>query len=60
MLPSRFDNGLQSSSRELVAVFGADYIEYRERVAMIIPGLRFGRGAGAEQRLAPVPSAAEK
>jgi hypothetical protein len=38
MLPSRFDNGLQSSSRELVAVFGADYIEYRERVAMIDPG----------------------
>jgi protein-S-isoprenylcysteine O-methyltransferase Ste14 len=51
---------IQLEERDLVAVFGARYIEYRERVAMIIPGLRFGRGAGANQRLAPMPSASDR
>jgi protein-S-isoprenylcysteine O-methyltransferase Ste14 len=51
---------IQLEERDLVAVFGARYIEYRERVAMIIPGLRFGRGAGADQRFTPVPSASKR
>ena len=39
--------GIQLEERDLVRFFGKTYLDYRERVAMLVPGLRWKRSPEA-------------
>jgi methanethiol S-methyltransferase len=52
--------GIRLEERDLVRLFGPAYLAYRDRVAMLVPGLRLGRGASPAKGLEPVPSASER
>ena len=50
--------GIQLEERDLVRFFGKTYLDYRERVAMLVPGLRWKRSPEeASTRAAPAPQA---
>ena len=50
--------GIQLEERDLVRFFGKTYLDYRERVAMLVPGLRWKRSPEAASAPAtPAPQA---
>ncbi|MFL5036230.1 MAG: methanethiol S-methyltransferase [Microvirga sp.] len=50
--------GIQLEERDLVRFFGKTYLDYRERVAMLVPGLRWKRSPEAASTPAtPAPQA---
>jgi protein-S-isoprenylcysteine O-methyltransferase Ste14 len=48
---------IQLEERDLIGHFGATYLAYRDRVAMLIPGLRWKRSGEAPAPTAAAPQA---
>ena len=49
--------GIQLEERDLVRFFGQTYLDYRDRVAMLIPGLRWKRATDEPAPAAPTAAA---
>jgi methanethiol S-methyltransferase len=49
--------GIRLEERDLIGFFGKAYLDYRARVAMLIPGLRFKRREASEPPTAPATHA---
>ena len=52
--------GIQLEERDLIRHFGQAYLAYRDRVAMLVPGLRWKRGTGEGEAIAPAIAASER